>query len=249
MTEQPTPAPRSPEAGDHRHGQAAGQDFDPATVGIMPDTQVTELHLLRHGAVQDLERRVVRGQMDVALSERGLSQSRALATWAGQHLPQPARLYSSDLARCSDLGKLLSDVWSLPLEESSELREQSMGRWEGHAWEEITEWDGPRVTAYWDDYVHTRPPDGESLLELSERANDWWQRTLSECAGQRLVVVTHVGFIRAMLCNLLAIDPSEALRFAPATASHTSLLISAAGAVLSTFGERPWLFGDGGESA
>lgn len=229
-------------------GQAAGTSFDPATSEIMPDAWVTHVHLLRHGEVAELERRCVRGQMDVPLSAAGREQSRLLADWFVTAEPACDRIFASDLSRCAHLGELLAARAGLPLETTDRLREQDMGRWQGSDWQTITEWDGERVTAYWNDYVDTRPPEGESFRDLSERAGAWWDGILEPCKGQRIAVVSHAGFIRVLLCRLFGVPLADALRLSPATASHTSLLVSQAGAVLSTFGERPWLFGaTGGE--
>lgn len=207
----------------------------------MPDTVVTQLHLLRHGEVEALERRVVRGQMDLPLSARGEEQSTRLTNWLSRHAPQPDRLFSSDLVRCATLGRKLAAATGAHLELTPELREQNMGEWQGQTWEEITRADGPQVTAYWDNYVDTRPPGGESLGDLSARIGTWWSSKLAEAQGGTIFVVTHVGVIRALLCTFLGVPASDALRFAPPVASHTSLVLSAAGAVLNTFGERPWL--------
>ena len=223
-------------------GQAAGERFDDATADIMPDHTVTRLHLLRHGAVEALEQRVVRGQLDVALSKEGREQSDRLAEWFAIAEPTPDRLFTSDLARCTYLGTALAERTHLPLEISNDLREQNMGSWQGQTWEAITQTDAPSVSAYWDDYVATSPPEGESLQDLFKRAQAWWQAVLLTSEGGSIVAVTHAGFIRSLICVLLKLPLTEALRFAPATASHTTLLYSSAGGVLTIFGERPWLF-------
>jgi len=222
-------------------GQAAGIEFDSATKGIMPDEEVTRVHLLRHGDVEALEERAVRGQLDLPLSDTGKAQSKQLVDWFVRQGTAPDRIISSDLNRCRDLGKALSTHLGTPLELNPDLREQHMGRWQGQTWEEITKWDAPRVTAYWDDYVKTSPPDGESLQDLTVRVVRWWDEVQSDSRGKTVLVVTHVGVIRTLLCQLMSIPTSNALRFAPATASHTSILSSAAGSVLNSFGERPWL--------
>ena len=93
------------------------------------------------------------------------------------------------------------------------------------------------------------PPQQERRREHrqkpADRAREQYQRSrravVAERAGQRLWVVTHVGVVRTLLCHLLGVPVSDALRFAPAVASHTGVLHSEAGAVLTSFGERPWL--------
>ncbi len=226
-------------------GQAAGTEFDEATTGIMRDRSVTRLHLLRHGEVANLEARIVRGQLDVSLSAEGFEQSIRLARWLTTHEGRPDALFGSDLVRCRALGDELAARSGLGYEATAALREQHMGGWQGQAWSIVTEREPELVRAYWDDYVHAAPPGGESFTDLVARVSGWWERESKAAAGQTLWVVTHVGVIRALSCLLLELPPSDALRLAPAAASHTAFLVSEAGAVLTSFGERPWLFGGG----
>jgi broad specificity phosphatase PhoE len=189
-----------------------------------------------------MAQRVVRGHSDAPLSATGERQAAHLADWFLHTEPAVDRILSSDLQRCRGLAERISAGVGVPVETTERLREQRMGDWDGRTWEEITREDGARVTAYWDDYVGTRPPAGESFGDLLERIRALWSEILEESHGRRLVIVTHVGVIRTLLCHLLGIPATQALRFAPATASHTSLLIGRAGSVLTALGERPWSF-------
>lgn len=226
---------------DERGGQAAGERFDEPTLEVMPDHHVARLHLVRHAAVQDLGRRLVRGQSDTPLAEHALDQERALAGWMSAIEPRVDRVVASDLARCAGLGERIASSLGLRLELEPRLREQSMGRWEGHTWEEITATDPDLVRAYWSDYAHTRPPGGEALTDLSTRVGQWWTDSLPELLDRRTIVVTHVGVIRVLLARLMRLPLDQTLRLAPAVASHTKVLWSSAGAVLECFGERPWI--------
>ena len=238
MTYNPTPM-----RGPSTRGQAVTGEFDQHTSNIMPDADVTHVHLLRHGEVELLTERVVRGQLDVELSAEGRRQSSLLASWFARTETKPDAIWSSDLVRCTELGEELSRLTGVALQRSSNLREQDMGAWQGRTWKEITVEDGARVTAYWDDYVNARPRDGESFGDLCKRVYDWWDEEWPELTGRRIVLVTHIGVIRALQCRFLGVELGEALRFAPSVASHSALLLSAAGAVTTSFGERPWTFG------
>ena len=231
--------------GPSKSGQAVTGEFDEHTSGIMPDSDVTVLHLLRHGEVEKMTERVVRGQLDVGLSETGELQTRALARWFGRVEPRPDALWSSDLVRCRVLAEQVEQATGVAPRITERLREQDMGAWQGRTWKEITAEDGPRVTAYWDDYVRARPTDGESLGDLFDRVDAWWDEHFTSFRGKRVVLVTHIGVIRAFHCRFLGVPRSEALRFSPAVASHSSFLISEAGAVLNAFGERPWTLENG----
>lgn len=222
-------------------GQAFTGALDAATRRILPSDWVTHVHLLRHGEVAELTSRVVRGQMDAALSPRGEAQGDALARSLARHEPRPDVVWTSDLVRCRTLAERIAGEHGLVARVDARLREQSMGAWEGRTWAEITAAEPAAVTAYWDDYHAARPTRGESFADMAARAAAWWDEMQRAHRGQRVVVVTHVGVIRALLCRWLDVPGSQALRFAPATASHTLVAHSEAGAVVSCLGERPWL--------
>jgi alpha-ribazole phosphatase len=223
-------------------GQAAGRAFDPTTMAMMPSEVVTKLLLLRHGEVEDFGKRVVRGQLDVPLSSVGLAQHERLVDWLLEHEPAPGMLYSSDLSRCAELARRLEETWGRSATSSKLLREQNLGRWQGRTWQKISAEDGALVTAYWDDYANTVPPEGESMVQMSERVSAWLRGTLEKHAGKTIAVCTHIGVIRVVLCRLLGVDPNQALRFSPAVASTTEVLVSEAGAVITRLGERPWMW-------
>ncbi len=225
-------------------GQAAGRAFDPTTTAMMPSEIVTRFVLLRHGEVESFGERVVRGQLDAALSEDGVRQHERLVAWLREHETSPDVVLSSDLSRCARLADLVGEVFGVAPSRTERLREQSMGRWQGRTWSDISAEDGPLVTAYWDDYANTAPPEGESLLDLSQRIGAWFEETIAAHAGRTIFVSTHIGVIRTLLCRLLGVAPTDALRFAPAVASSTEVLVSEAGAVLTRLGERPWTWSE-----
>ena len=230
-------------------GQAVGAGFDPATLSIMPGQDVVHLHLLRHGSVERFTERRVRGQVDTPLSAEGHEQTERLVRWFATHEPRPDRILASDLSRCRVLAEQLAEATDAPLELLPALREQDMGAWEDRTWADLTAADGAAVTAWWDDYAGARPPGGESLEDTARRALGAWAERLPTLAGQRVVVVTHIGVLRAFLCAALGVPLGEALRFAPPAASHTALLLAEAGAVLNGLGERPWLDAAGASAA
>jgi broad specificity phosphatase PhoE/nicotinamide riboside kinase len=207
----------------------------------MPSDVVTQLHLLRHGEVAGFTERRVRGHHDDPPSAAGAAQHAALAAWAAAHLPRPDVILCSDLLRCRDLGERLAAATGAPLELDAALREQAMGAWEGRTWADLTREHGALVTAWWTDYAHMRAPGGESLVELAARVGGWRSARLPALAGRRALLVTHIGVIRALLCDALGLPLDQALRFSPAAASHTALTFAESGAVVTALGERPWL--------
>lgn len=204
--------------------------FDAATQRILPSTRLCRVHLFRHAEVEGGAGRYCRGQADVPLSERGRAQSAAAATWYAARFPVPDRVWSSDLSRCRDL----AGRFGVPVEATPALREQDMGRWDGRTWEELTLADPAGTLAWWGDYVEARAPGGESFGEVYARVVRWWEGAAPE---GRVVLVVHIGVIRALVCHWLGLGPGEGLRWAPGYATHSRVLLAEAGAVIESFGE------------
>ncbi len=204
--------------------------FDAATQRILPSARVARVHVYRHGEVETGIARVCRGQLDVALSARGREQTNAAVHRFLTTNGAPDRVLTSDLSRCRDM----AEQFGVQPELLPGLREQDMGEWEGRTWESLTEADGAAVTAYWADYVNARPTGGESWAAACARVVATWS-ALGPLEG-RIVVCTHVGPIRALLCAWLGLPAGNALRFAPGYATETRVLLAEAGAVLETMG-------------
>jgi|GEM_PF-158256 len=225
-----------------RDGQSAGARFGDATRAVMPEDGVARVHLLRHGEVEGFERRIVRGQIDLAPTARGRAQHARLAAWLAARDAAPDLVVSSDLVRCRDLAERVATACGAELELLPALREQSMGAWEGLEWNEVSRREGARINAYWDDYFEATPTGGESMAAMFARVSALWRARCAAWTGRSVAIVTHVGPIRALLCELLGLPGTQALRFAPAIASVSEILVSAPGAVVNTLGERPWVF-------
>lgn len=204
--------------------------YDDATLRIIPSLRVARVHCFRHGEVVRGPERMCRGQADVELTEAGRAASATVAARFLAEFGPPDRLLTSDLSRCTEMAA----HFGVRPEVLPGLREQDMGSWEGRTWAELSQADGPAVTAYWDDYARARPTGGERWLDAAERVVRTWE-ALGPLEG-RVVVCTHVGPIRALLCRWLGLPADQALRFAPGYASETRVLLADAGAVIEKFG-------------
>ena len=213
--------------------------WDRTTLQTLPSTEVTHLHLLRHGKPDTGGQRRCYGHTDLSLSTEGLAQTRAITAWASEHLPPLDGILSSDLGRARVMAESLSQATGAPVLIDTGLREQHMGEWEGRTWAELTQADVQGVRRFWSHYATMRPPGGENLEELSERVADTMARHWPKLRGGRWAVAGHVGVIRVVLCRMLGLPTAEALRFAPVPGSHTWLQLAQAGAVVQVLGERP----------
>lgn len=106
--------------------------------------------------------------------------------------PHPWRFFSSPASRCRRLAEYLGG----PVQIDPRLQELDFGSWENRPWAELPRED---TESWLGDFVHRRPPGGESFGDLAGRACGFL-KDLSACpASPPIVVVTHAGVIRALL--------------------------------------------------
>jgi broad specificity phosphatase PhoE len=79
------------------------------------------------------------------------------------------------------------------------LRELDVGAWTGLTRSEIEARDPERLTAFESGEPTIRAGGGETRLEIRLRARALLGHVAERHAGQRLIVVTHLGVIRALL--------------------------------------------------
>ena len=157
----------------------------------------SQLLLVRHGeSTWNAERRL-QGQADPALSPLGREQAQALAPLIARLAPQ--RTIASDLARARETAELLGhrDARLDP-----RWRELHMGEWQGRLADEVEAADDEAYAAWRAGRIGA--PGGETFLEFGTRVHAAAEEALA--GGERLLVVTHGGPIRAVLVTLLGMD-------------------------------------------
>lgn len=154
--------------------------------------------LLRHGEVNGGSR--FRGHTDDALTSIGLQQMRAATD--GRHWSQ---VVSSPLVRCAAFANAFARQHSLPLTFDPRLREMHFGMWEGRSASELMAEDPEALTRFWRDPDSHPPPGGEPLAGFQARVLDAWKDLTSGRIGKRVLVVTHGGVIRILLCHVFAV--------------------------------------------
>jgi broad specificity phosphatase PhoE len=162
---------------------------------------MTKFLLCRHGA-HVLGPDVIAGVSERAvLSELGKSQAGALgARLAGAGVDA---IYSSPVARVKESAALASAQLEVPVQTSEALTEVRFGEWEGLTLEEL------RPRALWKQWnafrSGTRPPGGETLLEVQSRivAEMEWLRALHP--EQTVALFSHGDVIKAAVAYLLGV--------------------------------------------
>jgi phosphoserine phosphatase len=178
------------------------------------------LLLARHGqSVWNAERRF-QGSTDVPLSPLGIEQARAL----GRAL-RPYRLaaaYVSPFRRAVETAELALAGTDVPLVPLEELRELSLGEWEGCTVEEISGRTGDPYRA-WQRAPHDcPPPGGEPLDAVSARVRAAVDRIAAAHAAQDdVAIIAHGGVISVYACCLLGCSFNQLWRLRVDNASLT----------------------------
>jgi alpha-ribazole phosphatase len=156
--------------------------------------------LVRHGITQWNSEQRFCGHSDIPISAEGRRQ----AQWLARRLSteQITAIYSSDLLRAQRTAEIIASPHSLQVNGMAAWREISFGDWEGLTYGQIELHQG-RQPEFFRDPVHFAPPGGESLMDLTRRVQKAFIELVREQEGA-IVLVSHGGPLRALLCCLLA---------------------------------------------
>ena len=171
-----------------------------------------KLVLVRHGETEWNKLGKFQGRQDIALNARGIAQAKetaqAVIDW------QHSAVYSSPLKRTMQVAQEISRLSGKPVAQVPGVQELSLGDLEGVTGEEMRSgW--PEVYAAWrDDPASVAMPNGESLMELQERA---WNALLeleqahleSQNQDEALILVSHNFAIRSMIGKILGMPLSN----------------------------------------
>jgi len=155
--------------------------------------RVTTIVLARHAETDWNRDGRFQGHADPPLNDAGRAQAAALAAaLAGDGI---AAVYSSDLRRAAETAEIVAARLGLPVTRHAGLREIDVGSWSGLTRAQV-ERRFPEGFARWlqGEIGH----DGETREQLAARVHAAVLEIASAHAGQRILVVTHGGAIRAL---------------------------------------------------
>jgi probable phosphoglycerate mutase len=159
------------------------------------------LFLLRHGEIQiSGEGRHYIGQQDLPLSHSGREQAKAWADYcAAANMDE---IFCSDLSRCRETARIIGARCRLVPQARPELREVALGEWEGLSFAAIQNRDPEAFRQRGARIADHRPPGGESFRDLDARVWPFFNTQFRQ-PRSRILVITHAGVIRVLLCRLL----------------------------------------------
>ena len=160
------------------------------------------IYLIRHTAVQAAG--LCYGHYNVPLADTFPVEVDRLRAKLPPGAENP--VYSSPAARCLALATEFATTVTL----DERLREMNFGAWENRAWDALPN----EETAPWmTDYVTLAPPGGETFGAVQQRATAFLRELEATAPSAAPVLVfTHGGTIRALICYCLEIPLRNAFQ-------------------------------------
>ncbi|OIR44461.1 histidine phosphatase family protein [Corynebacterium sp. NML130628] len=151
----------------------------------------------------------MQGQLDTELSEEGKLQARNIAPVLTEM--GVAKIIASDLSRAADTAQIVAKHLGLPVTYDARLRETHLGQWQGKTHAEVDGVDGS-VRAHWRNTPTWAPPEGESRIDVAQRARpvvDELLESFDEWEDTAVLLVAHGGTIAALTSSLLDLEISQ----------------------------------------
>lgn len=200
---------------------------------------MTSILLIRHGETAWNAERRLQGHTDIALSEHGRRQARALAdALAGEGLDL---VVSSDLQRARDTAQAVASKLGIDVQVDPRLRERCYGAFEGMLYSQVARTYPAEWEAWQARDIDALPPAGErqaeSFRQFFERAHgallDWAARH----PGKRIALVSHGGVLECAYRAALGLPLESPRNFKVHNASINRFTVLDGALELQSWGE------------
>ncbi|MFI6932858.1 histidine phosphatase family protein [Streptomyces sp. NPDC050287] len=173
------------------------------------------LHVIfvRHGETLWHAENRYAGSTDIALTERGHTQSRDLANWAEQ--ADLTAIFASPLTRSQETARDSAVSTGLTVTVDERLRELDFGIAEGLTRAEMQQRFPDHLSAFKADPVTNHFPKGENPLAASDRYLEFLTDLQVGHREGRVLVVGHSTAIRLALCRVLGLPLRQYRRTFP----------------------------------
>ncbi|MBI3921682.1 MAG: histidine phosphatase family protein [Armatimonadetes bacterium] len=192
--------------------------------------------LVRHGET-DLNRGEPRwvGWLDPPLNETGRQQAAAVGNRLSRE-PIEA-VYSSDLRRAAETAQALAAPHNMTVFERSAFREVNYGDWEGLTEGDCRQFNPQSLQERMDDPENVPPPGGESYRQLMDRFHPALESIAVQHSNGSVVLVSHHGNIRLLLCRLMGIPLKQYRCFQHSNGAITEIGIRKDRLIIRTFND------------
>lgn len=192
---------------------------------------IVRIILARHAEIGKEHQGRYIGSTDLPISEKGVGQARDLAARLVRY--SPCRCLSSPMERTRQTADILCSRLDITRQYDDGLVETNFGAWEGLTFAEIALKYPKEVDRWSADGIDFQFPDGEKNSDFYARVRKVALRMYDNEAPP-LLVVSHGGVIRTLICHFLGLSFESYLLFDIKPARF---------AVLDLFGQRGVLSG------
>ncbi len=162
-----------------------------------------QVYLVRHGETQWNAQRRIQGQSDSALTEKGERQAEQVAervkTLGITHV------IASDLGRTRRTAEIIAMACGVDVTLDARLRELDMGVLERRNLDTLSEEEESWRRQLVNGTADGRIPEGESMLEMSERMHAALNACLDLPAGSRPLLVSHGMALGCLVSTILGL--------------------------------------------
>jgi broad specificity phosphatase PhoE len=177
--------------------------------------------LARHGTTTFNEIDQLQGRIDNPLNQKGRDEAERLA--ARLKCANLDAIFSSPLQRAVETATIINRFHNLPLTLVSEFSEIDLGEWEGLNYSKVRE-QFPDIHRRWICDPDFPIPGGESFSTVCARTKPGLERILQN-GCKHILITGHASVNRAILSNLLQVNPAAARHFRTGNAALSRLLL------------------------
>lgn len=162
------------------------------------------IYFTRHGETEWNKLGIIQGQLDSALTSKGIDMGRRLGEMSKDL--NFDKVYSSDLGRAYDTARLICpdrEIIKTPL-----LREIDVGSWSGKNIKDVKVEDEVLYKKYFEDPKNYERPDGESIHDLRDRVEKFFEKAVYPNEDENILIVTH-GVTIVAIYSLMENIPIE----------------------------------------
>lgn len=178
---------------------------------------MAKLLLVRHGLTEFNSTRRFAGSSDIELSAEGQRQVERLRDRLANE--KIDAVYCSDLKRALTTAKIISSERKVEIVTCSELREINYGDAEGLTFDEISQRYPELAREIRNFNLGLKFPGGESFEGFIQRTIPFLAKLEKHETSETILVVSHSGSLRVLLCDLLGIDQTHWRQIGCANAS------------------------------
>jgi len=194
---------------------------------------------VRHGQTAWNAEQRYQGHSDLDLDAVGRREAVALGErLAGERIDGAL---SSDLGRAWQTAEAILAHHACDLCAEPRLREISMGAWEGMTYDEIRAQDPERLGQWVEDPWGVAPSGGETLAEMAQRIEALLDELVLRSAEETLLLVSHGGTLRVLLCLALGMPPQNHWRLRLDPASLSEVCLYSVGGIVTYLNDRQHL--------